>query len=303
MVDTPPMLQAIPYHLGAFFARFTPDWFCRLITWTLAEINWRLRPETRRVVAANLAVIHPEWSGAHCRAAARRVVHNFARSILLFLQLPFLDPEDLFARSDVSELTPEVERLRARGGLAPGVMPPVIIASAHVGPWEVGGYCLSKLGYAVHSVALDHPSARVTKFYSDRRSYLGLHVYPVSGSFPQLRSAIAHGGCVALLIDRPYGKARKRFDFFGAPTEFSLGHLVLSARSRTPVLTGAVVFDGPKRFRYVHGGTHFPGEHDDEFEKLERLQEKCLRDLERIIRAHSEQWFHFTPLERTESHG
>ena len=76
---------------------------------------------------------------------------------------------------------------------------------------------------------------------------------------------------------------------------------MLAARSNAPVMTGVLVFDGPKRFRYVHGGTHFPGDYEDEFEKLERLQEECLRDLERLIRAHSEQWFHFMPIVRTEA--
>jgi lauroyl/myristoyl acyltransferase len=299
------MLQVIPYHLGAFFARFTPDWFCRMITWTLAEVNWRLRPGTRRVVAANLGTIHPEWGPDVRRAVARRVVHNFARSILLFLQLPFLKPDELAARCDVSELRREIEGVqrRADAKAAPGATRPFIVASAHLGPWELGGYCLSRLGFEVHGVALDHPSARVTRFFSDRRAYLGLHAHPISGSFPMLRDALARGGCVALLIDRAYGKAKKRFALFGVESEFPLGHLVLSARCHAPVLTGALVFDGLRRIRYVHGGTHFPDDEDDEFEKLERLQEKCMRDLERIIRAHSDQWFHFTPLARTEAHG
>jgi lauroyl/myristoyl acyltransferase len=103
------------------------------------------------------------------------------------------------------------------------------------------------------------------------------------------------------MIDRTYGKVKKRFTMFGVTGEFPLGHLVLSARCRAPVLTGVLVFDDPGRFRYVHGGTHFPEDHEDEFEKLERLQEECLRDLERLIRAHSDQWFHFLPIARTEA--
>ncbi len=287
------MLDAVPYHLGAFFARFTPDRFCRGITWTLAEANWRLRPETRRVVMENLRVIHPEWSEAHRDRIARDVVHNFARSILLFLQLPFLDPDRLATRCDMSELKREVEKL--------GPNKPFILATAHVGPWELGGFALTRMGYAVHTVALDHPSARVTKFYSDRREYVGVHAHPLNGSFPALKEAIDRGDCVALMIDRSYGKAKKRFTMFGVATEFPLGHLVLSARSHAPVLTGVLVFDGPDRFRYVHGGTHFPEDHEDEFEKLERLQEACLRDLEGLIRTYSDQWFHFTPIVRTES--
>ena len=287
------MLQAIPYHLGAFFCRFTPDWFCRGITWTLAEMNWRLRPGTRRTVPENLRIIHPEWTDGERRRVARQVVHNFANSILLFLQLPFFDPDELFARCDMSALRAELEKLGDKRAF--------VMATAHVGPWELGGFALTRMGYNVHTVALDHRSARVTDFYSERRSYVGVRAHSLSGSFMELKEAIDHGDCVALMIDRAYGKAKKRFSMFGVATEFPLGHLVLAARGKAPVLTGVVVFDGPKRFRYVHGGTHFPDENDDEFEKLERLQESCLRDLESLIRAHSDQWFHFIPIVRTEA--
>lgn len=289
------MIQAIPYHLGAFFARFLPDWVCRAITWTLAELNWRLRPRTRRLLDDNYRIIHPEWDAATRRRVARRTVHNFARGILLFLQMPFLDPDELFARCDVSLLAEEIARV--------GKGRPFIVASAHVGPWELGGYCLARLGHIVHTVALDHPTRQVTEFYSRRREYLGIQAHALGDSILVLKEAMERGEPVALLVDRSYGKAKKRFAIFGVESEFPLGHLVLAARCSAPVITGALVFDGRDRFRYVHGGTHYPVEHEDEFEKLERLQERCLRDLEEIIRAYTDQWFHFIPLERTESSG
>jgi lauroyl/myristoyl acyltransferase len=286
------MLQALPYHLGAYFARFTPDWFCRWITWTLAEMNWYLRPRSRRVVMENLRIIRPDWNTRQRRWAARRVTHYFARSILLFLQLPFLDPDELFARCDMSALREAIGKL--------GEQKAFIIATAHVGPWELGGFALKRMGYTVHTVALDHPSPQVTKFYSERRGYVGIYAHAMSGSFPFLKEAIDRGQCVALMIDRAYGKAKKRFTMFGVEHEFPLGHLVLSARGHAPVLTGVLVFDGSNRFRYVHGGTHFPEDHEDEFEKLERLQDHCLRDLERLIHDHADQWFRFAPIVRTE---
>jgi lauroyl/myristoyl acyltransferase len=289
------MISAIPYHLGAFFARFLPDRFSRAIGWTLGEVNWWVRPRTRRLMDENLRLIHPEWDARQRRRAARRTVHNFAQSIRLFLQMPFLDPDELFARCDVSELRAEIERL--------GPERPFIVASAHIGPWELGGYCLSRMGHAIHTVALDHPTRQVTDFYSARREYLGIHAHPMGESFMALKEAMDRGESVALLVDRAYGKAKKRFAIFGVASEFPLGHLVLSARCNAPVITGALVFDGPERFKYVHGGTHLPEDNEDEFEKLERLQERCLRDLERIIREYTDQWFHFIPLERTENSG
>jgi KDO2-lipid IV(A) lauroyltransferase len=282
------MLQALPYHLGAFCCRFAPDWVCRAITWTLAEIFWRVRPDILRLVEANLAIIHPEWTAAERRTMARRTIHQFANSILLFLQLPFFKPEQLFARCDIDGLRAHIAEVGPDRGF--------IIAAAHIGPWELGGYCLTQMGHTVHTVAFDHPSKAVTKFFSDRRDYVGVRAHPLGGSFNELLDAVRHGDCVALLIDRAYGRVRKRSRFFGVMKDFALGHLVLSARSGAPILTGALVFDGKDRFRYVRGGTHWPDESLDEFDRLDALQEKCVRDLERIIHAHSEQWFHFFPL-------
>jgi lauroyl/myristoyl acyltransferase len=287
-----PMFDAIPYHLGAYFARFTKDWFCRWIAWNLAEANWWLRPRTRRLIVDNLRIIHPEWTEKERLKCARRTVHNFARSILLFLQLPYYSAKRLYERCDMTDLRTEVDKL--------GKGKPFIIATGHVGPWELGAFALVRMGYTVHTVALDHPNPQVTKFYNERREYVGVHAHPLHGSFPLLKEAIDRGECVALMIDRAYGKVKKRFTMFGVQRDFPLGHLVLSARGHAPVLTGIIVFDGPNRFRYVHGGTHYPEDHEDEFEKLERLQEDCLRDLERLIRDHSDHWFHFRPIERTE---
>jgi lauroyl/myristoyl acyltransferase len=282
------MLQAIPYHLGAFFTRFAPKWVCRSITWTLAEANFWLRRGTRRVLQENLELIHPDWTAAERRYVGRRIIHQFAKSILLFLELPFFKPDEIFARCDIEPLRAHIAEVGPERGF--------VIATGHIGPWELGGYCATHLGHRVHTVALDHPSKEVTKFFSDRRDYIGVKAHPLGGAFSELVDAVNHGDCVALLIDRAYGRARKSSRFFGVMKDFPLGHLVLAARTGAPILTGALVFDGKDRFRYVRGGTHWPDASQDEFDRLDTLQEKCVRDLERIIHAHTEQWFHFFPL-------
>ncbi|HEX6789943.1 MAG TPA: hypothetical protein VF247_01415, partial [Candidatus Krumholzibacteria bacterium] len=223
------MLQAIPYHLGAFFTRFAPKWVCRSITWTLAEANCWLRPLTRRVLQQNLALIHPDWNAAERRFIARRVIHRFAHSILVFLELPFFKPEEVFARCDIEELRAQVADLPPGRGF--------IIATGHIGPWELGGYCLTQMGYEVHTVALDHPSSEVTEFFSARRDYIGVRAHPIQGSVGKLKEALDAGKCVALLIDRAYGKAKKRSLFFGVMKDFPLGHVVLSIRTGVPILT------------------------------------------------------------------
>jgi lauroyl/myristoyl acyltransferase len=268
---------------------------CRAITWLLAEIFCWVRPGVRRLLQDNLALIHPEWTAAERRYVARRTIHEFAHSILLFLQLPFFKPDEIFKRCDVEALRAHIDEVGPEHGF--------IVASAHIGPWELGGYCLTHMGHTVHTVAFDHPSKAVTRFFSDRRDYIGVRAHPLGGSFNELLDAVRKGDCVALLIDRAYGRARKGSRLFGVMKDFSIGHLVLASRTGAPVLTGALVFDGKDRFRYVRGGTHWPDESMDEFDRLDALQEKCVRDLERIIHAHTEQWFHFFPLAEGKERG
>ena len=83
---------------------------------------------------------------------------------------------------------------------------------------------------------------------------------------------------------------------FGVESEFPIGYLLLSVRCDVPVITGAIVLAGEKKFKYVHGGVHFPPKEGGEIEKVDQMQTRCLADFENIIKAHSEQWFRFTPL-------
>ena len=288
-------MGAVFYHLGAFFSRVLPRPVPQWIAWIIGQGNWWLRWRTRPIIIANLRIIHgTEMSERELRRRARRVVMNFARAIQIFLEMPFLDWEEMRGRCDMSEFDAAIEAL--------GPDRPFIIASGHLGPWELGAYYLARKGFLVNTVALEHPSREVTGFYSERRSLLGIHAYPMAGSFRLLKASLERGECVALLIDRAYGKVRKRFTLFGQESEFPLGHLVLALRCNVPVLTGALLFDGKDGFRYVHGGTHWPDESAGEFERLEDLQDRCLRDLEKIIRENSDQWSHFRPLNRTESY-
>jgi len=284
-----PMLGALLYHLGSYFARVLPGRVPRRIAWMIGMVNWVLRLKTRRVVAHNLRLAAGgDIPPRELRRRVRRTVLNFAECIEIFLELPSMEWEDLERRCDLSEFHRAVEVL--------GGSRAFVVAAAHVGPWELGGYCLSRLGYPLHTVALDHPSRHVTRFFSRRRARLGIQAYPLKDSFHKLEDALERGECVGLLVDRAYGNARLPATLFGVEKDFPLGHAILAVRKQVPVLVGGLVLDGDG-FRYVHGGTHFPDPALEVDERIARIQRACLADLEGIIRAHSDQWFHFRRLE------
>jgi KDO2-lipid IV(A) lauroyltransferase len=284
------MFAYLIYRAGSYFGRILPARVSDAIGWIIGQASCIVRRGTRRDVEANLQIIHGgTLSRQELRRMSHRVIMNFARSIVVFLKLPTYRWDDLRERADMSEFEAAIEGM--------GERPVFMLASIHMGPWELGGMCLSRLGFKIHTVALDHPSEQVTRFFNQRRSSIGVINHPIGNSYTVLKEALKNGDSVALLIDRAYGATHKRYDFLGVRAKLPLGHLFLSASTGAPILTGAMVFVDGGRFKYIHGGIHFPPrEGTEDFDKLEGLQAECLKDFERIIREHSEQWFQFKPL-------
>jgi KDO2-lipid IV(A) lauroyltransferase len=270
--------------------RILPAKVSDAIGWIIGQVSCLVRRGTRRDVEANLQIIHGgSLSKKELRRLSRRVIMNFARSIVVFLKLPTYRWDELCDRVDMSEFEAAVAEL--------GERPVFMLTSIHMGPWELGGLCLSRLGFKIHTVALDHPSEQVTRFFDQRRRSIGVINHPMRGSYTILKDALKSGESVAFLVDRAYGATQKRFDFLGVRAKLPLGHLFLSGSTGVPVMTGAMVFEDGDRFKFLHGGVHFPPrEGTEDFDKLEDLQAECLKDFERIIREHSDQWFQFKPL-------
>lgn len=284
------MLAYILYRAGSYFGRILPSKVSDWITWTIGQVSCLVRIGTRRVVEGNLQIVHGgTLSKRELRRMSRRVVINFARAIQIFLMMPNYRWDTLRERVDMSELEAVVEGL--------GKRPVFLLASLHMGPWELGGLCVSRIGFKLNTVALDHPSEQVTRFFDRRRRSIGIINHPMRKSYPILKEALERGECVALLVDRAYGSTHKQFEFLGVKSPLPLGHLFLAARTGVPIVTGVFVFDDGNRFKWVQGGVHFPPpEGTEDFDKLEALQAECLKDFERIIRKYGDQWFHFQPL-------
>jgi len=285
------VLAYLTYRVGSYFSRVLPWKLPEAIAWTIGRVSCLTRRKTRRNIEGNLQIVHGgSLSRGALRRMSRRVIMNFSRAILVFLKLPTYRWEELSKRVDFEDLKKAAATL--------GERPSFLLASIHMGPWELGGLCLSRYGFKIHTVSLEHPTEQVTRFFDQRRRSIGVINHPLRKSYSILKEALQQGDCVALLVDRAYGATSKRFDFFGVSHKFPMGHLMLAASTGVPIITGALVFDGNDRYKYVHGGLHHPPcEGTEDFDKLEELQKKCLQDFEAIIRKYSEQWFQFFPVE------
>ncbi len=284
------MIGAFLYRTGALLARWLPPRIAVPLTDIISWTQYHLRAGSRRAVFCNLRIV----MGSHAsekaiRDAAWSVFSNFGKSIYCFLRLPFMSPEQLKALCDYAGLDTVARELTKKGGF--------IIAGPHVGPWEIAGACLAAVGVRLHTVALEHPSAGVTRFFQERRRCAGIVSYPIGGSLSRLSHALEEGGSVALLIDRTYGRVRRSFSVFGRSMELPTGHAALAVRCRVPIVTGMCVFAPAGRFKFVFKGPYYPDASLGEAAAIEDLHRRCRADMEEFIREYADQWFHFTPIE------
>ena len=283
------MINLFFYKLGAFLAHYLPTNISEFITRSLARVYFFTRIPLRRLVMDNIRIVTGEDPGRKIlRDKSKKVIQNFARSIYLFLRIPYVDPDELRRSCDYDGFDDLTRKLSKKGGF--------IIVGPHLGPWEVGAACMGATGLKLNTVAHHHPSARVTEFFAERRRVGGMVSYPAEKSFSALQEALRRGECVVLLIDRAYGTTEKVFPWFGTETKLPVGHLALALRCDVPVVTTSCIFTPNGGLRFVHSGPYYPAKDKDDKQAMSELQRQCIEALETSIRIHHEQWFNFFPL-------
>ncbi len=283
------MISVACYKLGAFFARRLPPRVSESITEAILKGQYPFRRDSRSNVLSNLRLVMPNATEAERRHATRQVFSNFAKSIFYFLRLPFINRQELQSRCDYNGLDRLADELGRKGGF--------IIVGPHLGVWEVGGACLTAMGVKLATVALPHRSARVTRFFEQRRALLGIESVSMGEqSADSLQRALRNGRSVALLIDRPYGGRKRSLQMFDRPVDLPVGYAALAVRCRVPLVTSACVLDGHGGFRFVYNGPYYPQKDLGYQAAMKHLQELCVRDMECLITKHPEQWFNFERL-------
>jgi lauroyl/myristoyl acyltransferase len=283
------MISYISYNLGGLFARHLPPRLSKSITRFIARNQYLIRAQRRKNVARNLRIVLGD-TATECdiEALSRNLFVNFSKSIFCFLRLPYMDEDELLGCCDIYAARETLHQLGNRGGF--------VIAGPHVGPWEMGGACLSALGLRIHSVAHEHPSRSVTRFFEDRRRQSGIQCHPVGRSYDALAQALKAGDCVALLIDRDFGRARKSFSLFGRPLGLPGGHAALSVRCQVPIVTAVCAFMGDDKIKIELRGPYYPDKSLGDNAAIEDLIERCRLDIEWFVRKYPDQWFNFQPI-------
>lgn len=249
----------------------------------LAHDVLRLR---RRVVLENLARAYPDWRPPQRSRAARAMWAHLFLMVAEVAQLPRKVHETNWRRHvRLRGLQPLVELLLTER--------PVIVASAHFGNFELGGYMLGLMGFPTVSVARPLDNRYLNEFVNDFRGRTGQSIVPKKGGYEMILEVLGRGGTMAFLGDQYAGSKGCWITFFGQPASAHKAIALLALEHAAPLaVCCARRVEGPLQYELALGGLFDPAQ--DEVPGARELTQWYSARLEELIREAPEQywWLH-----------
>ena len=171
------------------------------------------------------------------------------------------------------------------------------VASAHVGNFELAGYCLHQDKKRLNGIAFGGESETMLKRRAEAFEKSHLKLIPVCEDMSHLfaiKEAIELGEIITIPCDRLFGSPKSyTCNFLGKPAEFPIGTFRIAAQLDAPIY---VVFIMKERGRNYHGYVKQltpPANETSSIKKAEYLGKQYVTELEAIVKKYPHQWFNY----------
>ena len=165
---------------------------------------------------------------------------------------------------------------------------PAVTVSGHIGCWEILSQLAFLEGHRMMSVAKDIGTDGMTKLLMKARTSIGQEIVHADGAFRPLMQGLKDGKSLGLLVDQVVDlkDGGVWVKFFGVPITVSAAPAFFSAKGKAPIVVAwsRPLKDG--RYRCEIIASYKP----DGARDIRGMTQKCIRDLERVIRRHPSAW-------------
>lgn len=237
----------------------------------------------RRIARQNLDIIFADVPEAKpSERALRIIVRRSYRSMARAVGHAFWTCRRARVRAAAAgELSPECRSFLAANK-------PAVTVSGHIGCWEVLSQLAFLEGHRMMSVAKDIGTKGMTAMLMRARRSIGQEIVPADGAFRPLMGGMKDGKSLGLLVDQAVRPSDGGIwvRFFGRPHPVSAAPAFFAAKGKAPI---AVAWSRPLkdgRYRCEMISTYSAADARDVW----GVTQKCLSDLERVIRRHPSCW-------------
>jgi KDO2-lipid IV(A) lauroyltransferase len=259
----------------------------------LGWLAWHLVPRQRRLAREQLRLAFPEKTDRERDGIGRASFANLGRAALETARADRLDIRALV------DLDPRDEALlRAAHAEGKGV----VVATAHIGAWELFARRIAALGIPCGTVAKESHDPRITALLKNTREDGGLRVFwrgaPMSAR-EILRFLQRENGIFGILIDQDTRVAGHFVPFFGRPAFTPRAAGDLAARLGAPMLFACAHRVARGMHRMVVRQIDVPrtGDRDRDSVALTAAATRCI---EEEVRQRPDEWVWMHPRWRTQ---
>ena len=279
------MLNYYIYRFGQFIALLLPLRLVYGIAVFLADLHYFFAFRDRAFVVNNLRIIFPEKANQQLWKISRAVFRNFAKYLVDFFRFEKLNRGYIDNNVKLEGMHYFDAALSAGKG--------VVVLTAHLGNWELGGVVIAQLGYPFLVVALPHKTKKVNDFFDAQRNRKGVKVIAVGKAMRSCISEIRNNHMVALAGDRDFTGKGILIDFFGLPTHFPEGPAALSLITGAPIVPGFMLRNPDDSFTLrIEKPVEFVPT-GDMAKDMAALVVEYKKIFEDYIRKYPEQWYIF----------
>jgi lauroyl/myristoyl acyltransferase len=277
------------YRAGAEVARVLPPALAQPLARAASRTFMAASTRRRHQVTRNLERASPtRLDAAGRRAATGAVFAYYARYWYELFRLPHEDPDGLDARVESDGL----DHLDAAAAQHRGV----VLASPHLGNWDLVGAWLAHRGYPITAVAERVDPPELFDWFVAARARFGIQVValgPEAG--PAALRHLRAERVVCLVCDRAIAGEGVEVTFFGERTRLPGGPATLALRTGAPLLPIGLTFlpRGRHRVRILPPlPTDRRGRLRDD---VARVTQQLTSVFEDLIRATPDQWLMMQP--------
>jgi lauroyl/myristoyl acyltransferase len=274
---------SISYHLISGLAGLLPRRVTYSIGETLGALSFLLLATRRRNLYLNLGVVLGDPGRRVLRRTGFQVAINLARSIVETLLVSRMNDEYATRHIRIIDKA-DLKSLRASGR-------GVLLVTAHLGGWELGGLALARMGYKITTVAGVQLIPALSPAVRAMKAHYGIKVVSADRGSLGLLRALSRGEMVALHIDGDQYLGGLETTFFGKRTMMPRGPAALALRTGA-ALVPAFAVRTSRRSIDVYIEEPIPTDGENEAS----LTARAIAVVEAYVRRYPDQWCIFRPL-------
>lgn len=276
--------------LGVALLRLLPATPARWVARGIGALAFAVARDRRATLLENQSHLSPNASAAERRRLARRTFQNLLDAAVDLFRLPSMSRGELEALVSVAGR----EHLDAALALGKGV----VVATPHLGPYELGGAWLALAGYPVHAMVedIDPETNAALALY---RQATGMKLISRRGGVRNALRLLRDRQVVLLVADRVVGGGSEGIGvpFGNAVRAVPTGPATLALATGAPIVVGHIARAAGGASRYLVQlepllTAAATGDTDRDRQALTRRIAERLSD---AVLSHPDQWFVFQP--------